>query len=517
MAERTDAAAAPGDVAGAQGAPAGSGRWLRPRYVLPLLLLLVVATVLLTPVASERRGDPRLTTHSAESQGAAAFYELAGRLGWRTSRRAVPFTARAVAGPRVAGAAAGPLDSTAVYAVLDPPVDLSSAEAGALLAAVRRGAGLIVVLRRGSTLADSLRLRPSVGGAPQAEVAGADSPESCPPGSSRRGAIDWPGGRVYSYWLEPRAGLPHRAVRFALVEAAPRAARRRAAAVERPDSAASADAAGDAEASDDLQEDDDAQAERDEAAAAGAAGPAEYAAIIGFPLGDGHVVAFADPDWLRNDVLRVCEWNAGVQAARALEYLAAGRGPGPALVFDEYHQGFGRHPSTVRAIGRALFGDPRGRVLAQALVAALVLLAALGARAVAPRPTARMARRSPLEHVGALARAYSQIGATRLATRRLVHGIRRRHGAWGTAAGGTPRAGGGSGAESDEEFLAALAARRPALAEDAALLADSLRTAGSPRRLLEAGRAVERIERVLSGEGTRGAGRAEALEPAPIR
>jgi len=206
-----------------------------------------------------------------------------------------------------------------------------------------------------------------------------------------------------------------------------------------------------------------------------------------------------------------------VQAARALEYLAAGRGPGPALVFDEYHQGFGRHPSTVRAIGRALFGDPRGRVLAQALVAALVLLAALGARAVAPRPTARMARRSPLEHVGALARAYSQIGATRLATRRLVHGIRRRHGAWGTAAGGTPRAGGGSGAESDEEFLAALAARRPALAEDAALLADSLRTAGSPRRLLEAGRAVERIERVLSGEGTRGAGRAEALEPAPIR
>lgn len=522
-----------------QEAPHASGL-LRPRYVFPALLLLVVATVLLTPVESARRGDPRLTSRSAESQGARGLYELAGRLGWRTSRRTTPFTSRGVAGRGEAGARAAapeaPLADSVVYAVLDPPTDLSAAEAGALLAAVRRGAGLLVVLSRGSTLADSLAIRPSLGGARQVDAEGRDSPDSCPEDASKRGAIDWPGGRVYSYWLEPRAPLPAGTIAFATLEAPQRERRTRRAADSGagvvPDPALRVPGTPPAVDSATLDEDEEEESDfdpdtvrrlvpGDESASvatpvnAGARDARDHrAAIVGFPLGAGRVVAVADPDWLRNDVLRVCEWNAGVQAARMLEYLAARPGGSRDLVFDEYHQGFGRHPSTLRVIRRALFDDPLGRTTTQAIVAALVLLAAVGARGVPPRSHARLARRSPLEHVGALSRAYAQIGATRLATRRLVRGIRRRHGGWGTSLGGTPRSAGRAG-ESDDVFLGAIGDRFPALAADVALLREAVASPVSPERLLEVGRAAGRVERTLAG-GRAGPARASD-EPAPAR
>jgi len=539
--------------------PRGAARFLQPRYVFPALLLLVVVTVLLTPVETARSGDPRLTSRSAESQGARGFYELAGRLGWHTTRRAIPFTKSAtVASPRdsIGRASPGietPLDSTAVYAVLDPPTDLSAAEAGAVLSAVRRGAGLLVVLSRGATLADSLALRPSLGGAAQVEADGPESPDSCAADASRKGAIDWPGGRVFSYWLVPRRPLPAGTVSFARVQrereprarAAPDSASHDVAGLPRSsvaaDSVTADSVTADSVTADSVAEHDtvtttirnrdtvaapvvadsfDADDEdqptfdpdtvprvRFDADSAGVVVPVNAgardaagnrAAIVGFPLGAGRVVAIADPDWLRNDVLRVCSWNAGVQAARMLEYLAGRPAASRELVFDEYHQGFGRHPSTLRVIRRALLDHPLGRSTTQIAVAALVLIAAIGARGVSPRSAARLARRSPLEHVGALSRAYAQIGATRLVTRRLVRGIRRRHGGWGTALAGTPRSAGRSG-ESDDVFLAAVADRFPALAADVALLREASATQVTPERLIEVGRAADRVEHALGG------------------
>src|SRR3954465_4308284 len=108
------------------------------------------------------------------------------------------------------------------------------------------------------------------------------------------------------------------------------------------------------------------------------------------------------------------------------EYLAAGTPRRDRLVFDEYHQGFGTHPGTLRAIVVYLARSSSGHVLLQGMLAGLVLLLALGPRPLPPHEIERVERRSPLEHVGALAQAYARVGGTRAATTRLLHGVRRR-------------------------------------------------------------------------------------------
>ena len=199
----------------------------------------------------------------------------------------------------------------------------------------------------------------------------------------------------------------------------------------------------------------------------------------------------ADPDVLRNDVLRVCRWNAGQLAVQALEWL--GEGPGRRLVFDEYHHGYGTHADPLGASARALVVTPLGRLALQVAAAGLVLLAALGIRPVAPAARRPIERRSPLEHVGALARAYEQVGASRLAARRLVRGLRRRHGGWRGA--GAP-----SGGDADAEFLHQVAARRPAAADDARRLARALDAATPRDELPELGAAAARLEQLLRPE-----------------
>ena len=60
--------------------------WTRPGVVLPVVCSVALLVALLTPqaAASGRFGDPRLTTHLANSLGAKVLYELAGRFGWKT-------------------------------------------------------------------------------------------------------------------------------------------------------------------------------------------------------------------------------------------------------------------------------------------------------------------------------------------------------------------------------------------------------------------------------------------------
>jgi hypothetical protein len=84
---------------------------------------------------------------------------------------------------------------------------------------------------------------------------------------------------------------------------------------------------------------------------------------------------------------------------------------------------------------------------------------------------AREERRSALEHVDALATAWQSVRGTRTVARMLARGIRRRHaaGRWRTL--------------DDIAFLAALAERHPAIADDAARITIAIDAPAAPSDL----------------------------------
>jgi hypothetical protein len=370
----------------------------------------LILGILFSPATNpESRG--RLTTFAADPAGTRGLYETAARLGWPVSRRIDRMQM--------------PLDTSAIYVLLRPAVELTSSEAAALFDAVRKGAGLLLVPEQGSALTDSLGVKVSDRSFtpyPPANPAQWDSLDAIP-------SIRWP----YSV--------------FELSDST-------------PDSAVVILAA------------------REFDGFAIDSAPV----VLGVPLGRGRIVMIADGTVVSNVVFR--EGFNGVLPIRLLEWLAPGRRP--EVIFAEFHQGYGRHPSVTRAIRNVLVKTPPGRVLFQLLVASAVLLLAVGIRPIAPRSRARLERRSPIEHVDALAHAYAQVGATRTATRRLVHGLRRRH-PIGTLRQAT-----------DAEYLTSLAARHPTIAPQVELLATASTRAGTADDLREAGVAVAHIERILT-------------------
>ena len=345
--------------------------WLRPAIVLPVLAVVLVISILWTPEVNQTDNDSRLTTYSASPRAASGFYEVASRLGWRTSRRRRALSA--------------PLDTTAVYAVLHPVIPLSKRESGALLDAVRRGAGLLFVVTDSSALGDSLEVRRSDSGYAMATL------------PVPAGACHWERGLHTIPWFDSGVHL----YRF-LADGPPRFDTAFVS-VELPGTTFGT--------------------------------PTRAPAALGLALGRGRVVLLSDADLLRNDVVRSCRWGIGPRMVEALDWVS--RGQRPPLVFDEYHQAFTDEPGAWGAAWEFLTTTVPGRVVAQVVVAALILLAALAVRPIAPRTVARIERRSALEHVGALARAYERIGATRTAARRLALGLRRRHGhgAWSASRG----------------------------------------------------------------------------------
>ena len=412
--------------------------WIRPAVVLPLIVAVVIGVAVLTPENSDARsGDARLTTHSTNSLGARVLYELAHKLGWTVARqetRGVP-----------------PYGDRTIRAVLAPPQTLTATETHAVLEDVRRGGGLLAVISPGEgALDDSLGVYTWFG----AEYSAAPGiieedhqDEDCDK-KMGRGLPLWPNSQVTLYALRWRKGvIPRDTTVFATVDVGHKLP-----------------------------------------GTAGDSGGVKPAAV-GFPLGRGRVVVVSDPDLLRNDVLRLCDWHTDVVAVRMLEYLrGAPSGAGRTrIVFDEYHQGYGAHPGSIRAIVTYLGQTGSGRTLMQLLGAALVLLAAAAARPLPPRPDARVERRSPLDHVEALSRAYDRVHATRTVTRRLLQGIRRRV---------TLRA--SSGTLSDDDYLDAVAKRYPARREDVATIKHALRETGSRHDLERAGEALERIETSLT-------------------
>jgi hypothetical protein len=408
------------------------------RIALAVVLGLIIGAALLTPEAiGGRSGDPRLTTYSASPQGARLMYELAARLGWRVER----WTNQ---GP-------APADAQTVIALLDPAQPLSALEAHRLLEQVRGGAGLLYVVSGNSPLNDSLHVkRTFIGGSYESTNAGtADAPAAA------------------------TSVNPARARHF--------------------------DSTGSASASPAGDESEEASAECAHALPNGSVmemqprdtslRPSSPAAA-GFPFGRGRVAVLSDPDFLRNDVLRVCKWGLDVVAVRILEFLAAGDGRRDRLVFDEYHQGFGTHPGTLRAIVVYLSRSASGHVLLQCMAAGLLLLLALGPRSLPAHDPERVERRSPLEHVSALAQAYSRVGGTRTATARLLRGLRRR------AERGMPNEIARMADDRDRHFLEMLAAT-PRLAEDAALIRRALTESLDPGQFPSVGAALQRVEQSL--------------------
>jgi hypothetical protein len=332
--------------------------------------------------------------------------------------------------------APGSATGTTIHAVLAPPIALSPEEAHAYLQAVRGGDALLLVLDQRDPLADSLGVAHSTGGG-VLDIAAADT-VGCP-ASSRLVPPLWLNGRplLWSLRWSPRAAKPR--TLFASSHA-------------------------------------ELGAQGGDAAA-------------GFALGQGRVVVVGDPDLLRNDVLRRCDWGADVRVVRMLEWLReGGAAPRTSIAFDEYHQGFGHRASMLGTTRRFLVEHPVGRTMLQIALAALVLLLAVAPRALPPADVLRVERRDPLEQIDALALAYEQVRATRTLTARLVHGVRSRVERGWSAARARP----------DDEFLADAERQVPALAADVALVRRALTETVPERSLPELGAALQRIEQSLS-------------------
>lgn len=144
--------------------------------------------------------------------------------------------------------------------------------------------------------------------------------------------------------------------------------------------------------------------------------------VVDFRLGKGRVIAWSDGFPLVNRSLK--RSRAAILFART----AADAGDGAALWFDEYHHGFGGGEGTLTGLTRFLAKHAAGHAALQIAVALLGLLLLFGRRFGAPLPPPPARRRSPLEHVDALAGAYRQAGAQQTARRLLMAGLARRLG-----------------------------------------------------------------------------------------
>jgi hypothetical protein len=408
--------------------------YVRPAVVLPLVAALIILSALLTPQQNAgRSGDQRLSTYSTAPMGGKLFFEMAQRLGWSAEQRNTPDW---------------PADTDAIMAELAPVVPLRSSDVHTLLERVRHGGALLVMLGNASRLiADSLHIGIGLGGQrlrrPRSETAGCLD-DSKQPLATRFLYTIWPGDQVTLTTIAWSGLARYPVTSIVETDAIPGSSQSRVVAA-------------------------------------------------GFPYGRGRIVVGADPDLLRNDALRVCKYGLDITAVRMLDYLDD-RGDSTAnprrhIVFDEYHQGYGEQRGTMSAVSAYLIGASSGRLLFQLLAAGLVLLLAVAPRLIPPHDPERIERRSPLEHVDALGRAYAQVGATRSATARLVRGVRRR------LAGGAIRPGIDA---SDVAFLDRATRDAPQLAGQIALIKNALRTPVSRHEFSSVGAALELLELSLT-------------------
>ena len=136
--------------------------------------------------------------------------------------------------------------------------------------------------------------------------------------------------------------------------------------------------------------------------------------------GGGTITLASDAGWFRNHVWR----DTDVPYVVLPLLIPARRGR---VVWDEYHQGFGREaPSMAALTWDWMLHSPAGWAILQLVAVGLVWLAVTAVRFGPARSVIERRRRSPLEHLEALAAGLESAGDSDTAVRRIVAGLRRR-------------------------------------------------------------------------------------------
>jgi hypothetical protein len=208
------------------------------------------------------------------------------------------------------------------------------------------------------------------------------------------------------------------------------------------------------------------------------------AALALSTAGGGHVTLVADAGYLSNRALK--ETDAGLLVVPW--FLGEGS---HRVVFDEYDQGFGDQGSLGWAAARWLTAAPAGWAMLQIAAGALGALAFLAVRFGPATSGVERRRRSPLEHLEALATGLERSDGADTAVALLVAGLRRRLRRTGALARGKEQA-----------WLATLARAVPnQQAEDAVRrLAALTHGPGGGDRVLAAALAAEDVWKALGQE-----------------
>ncbi|HEX4600768.1 MAG TPA: DUF4350 domain-containing protein [Gemmatimonadales bacterium] len=396
------------------------------RLELALALLLAVA-VGVAAWAARRSGaatpdfDSRASTFLTGPRGSRALYDVLARLRIPVERRRTSlFDLERDVRHR-----------PAVLAVLDPPLDLEAAELAQVARFVRAG-GAVVAAGEGGGIARCVGWRPAYG----ARFAAPDSFPIAPP----RPGLVLP--RVANY-LKP-------------VDAGGNARPRRALGGEEDECETLGFIA------------------RDTLLRLADGRPA--AVRLRAP-GGGSVTLVADVGYFRNRTWRESDVPQFVTPL----LVPARRGR---VVWDEYHQGFGKEGSPAGSLVGWLVGTPGGWALLQLVAVALVGLATAGVRFGPARAVLTRRRRSPLEHLEALAAGLEGAAGVETSIRLTIAGLRRRLGRVGAMAPDEQRA-----------WLATLELALPSAAGRNAVrrLQRVINQPGGPERTLAAAQAVEDV------------------------
>lgn len=197
----------------------------------------------------------------------------------------------------------------------------------------------------------------------------------------------------------------------------------------------------------------------------------------------GRVIALADGTLLTNRTLRDAENPVG-PLVLGLFIPRYSR-----VLVDEYHHGFRPSGSLWPALRDWSLRSPLGWALWQLVAVGVIALFAAAIRFGTAVPGEKRTRRSPLEHVKALAAALSAAKGHEVATRLLVQGLRRRLSRRGEGLREDPR-----------PWLAGLArsVRTPAAQEAAARLQQLLTRKQDAGDVLRAANAVEDVWETLT-------------------
>lgn len=414
---------------------------ITPTRVFIAIGVLLAVLLIFTPI-TDFRTDDRLSTFNSDAPGARGTYEVIRHLGFSTIRTKDRF--------------ADTISARPIYVILNPKIPLSEAERHTLQDAVRRGAGLFL-----ATQDDSLA---AVFGFTLTKVTSFIEPIAH--FTVTHDPVPWDMDAVME-------NVANNSI-YAAMAQSPSTIALKSGVTSPTDMFLEYDSTGRRNLTIDAPNHPWLIHEP----------PSSHLpAMLGTTFGNGQVVLLATPSLLTNQTARGVP--PVVATVDALEWM---RGKQRLIVFDEYHQGYGLHADIMEALWTVLSTTRPGWALSQGIIAALLLLAAIGLRPIPPVPQHRTQRRSPLEHVIALASAYKQTEARAFGVEQLVRGLRRRH-PLGVNRNASP-----------ETYFAIVRSNFPKTQEAAESLLAMLHGT-IPARLADAATLVAAIEQEFPGKG----------------